>query len=228
MVRQMRMPCYKLAAKFQLDDMIERFLHSGRSGFYFSVEREGDVSVDDSFEAVSQEPHGITIAEMNVLVAKDRYNHKLIEKALATPALPDDSKDLWPTACPALESLPQIALLTIEVSQCLTMRPPMIVEALHRVANQGESLSRAESRAVMTDVLAGKCTDAQIAALLVALRIKGETVEEIVGFAEAIRAAAAPLPIERAASSEALDVSGTGRDALAESEDSLIDPADGS
>jgi anthranilate phosphoribosyltransferase len=99
----------------------------------------------------------------------------------------------------------------------------MIVEALHRVANQSESLSRAESRAVMADVLAGKCTDAQIAALLVALRIKGETVEEIVGFAEAIRAAAAPLPIERGASSEALDVSGTGRDALAESDDSLID-----
>ncbi len=99
----------------------------------------------------------------------------------------------------------------------------MIVEALHRVANQGESLSRAESRAVMTDVLAGKCTDAQIAALLVALRMKGETVEEIVGFAEAIRAAAAPLPIERVASPEALDVSGTGRDALADSDDSLID-----
>jgi anthranilate phosphoribosyltransferase len=99
----------------------------------------------------------------------------------------------------------------------------MIVEALHRVANQSESLSRAESRAVMADVLAGKCTDAQIAALLVALRIKGETVEEIVGFAEAIRAAAAPLPIERGASSEALDVSGTGRDALAESDNSLID-----
>ena len=99
----------------------------------------------------------------------------------------------------------------------------MIVEALHRIANQGESLNRAESRAVMTDVLAGKCTDAQIAALLVALRIKGETVEEIVGFAEAIRDAAAPLPIERAASSEALDVSGTGRDALADSDDSLID-----
>ena len=38
MVRQPRMPCYKLAAKFQRDDMIERFLVSGRSGFYFSVE----------------------------------------------------------------------------------------------------------------------------------------------------------------------------------------------
>jgi anthranilate phosphoribosyltransferase len=100
----------------------------------------------------------------------------------------------------------------------------MIVDALHRVASQGESLDRAQSRAVMADVLAGKCSDAQIAALLVALRIKGETVEEIVGFAEAIRAAAAPLPIERTASANALDVSGTGREALAESDgDSLID-----
>jgi hypothetical protein len=37
MVRQPRMPCYKLAAKFQRDDMIERFLWSARSGVYFSV-----------------------------------------------------------------------------------------------------------------------------------------------------------------------------------------------
>src|SRR5580698_3555554 len=94
----------------------------------------------------------------------------------------------------------------------------MILDFLHRLSNHGQSLTRAESRDVMAEVLAGKCTDAQIAALLVALRMKGETVEEIVGFAEAIRAAAAPLPIRGA---EALDVSGTGRDALAE--ESLVD-----
>lgn len=77
----------------------------------------------------------------------------------------------------------------------------------------------------MSEVLTGKCTNAQIAGLLVALRMKGETVEEIVGFAEAIRAAAAPLPIERANSADAIAVSGTGRDALAEETvaDSLID-----
>src|SRR3954467_3329052 len=99
----------------------------------------------------------------------------------------------------------------------------MIVEALHRLANHSESLSRVEAREVMAEVLTGKCTDAQVAALLIALRMKGETVEEIVGFAEAIRAAAAPLPIERAP--DALAVSGTGREALAgECEnDSLID-----
>src|SRR5499427_477701 len=105
----------------------------------------------------------------------------------------------------------------------------MILDALHRLTNsssgeQTQSLSREEARAVMSDVLAGKCTDAQIAALLIALRMKGETVEEIVGFAEAIRAAAAPLPIERSAAANALAVSGTGRDALVdESLDSLID-----
>ncbi|HEX3821403.1 MAG TPA: MOSC domain-containing protein [Candidatus Sulfotelmatobacter sp.] len=95
MVRQMRMPCYKLAAKFQRDDMIERFLHSGRSGFYFSVEREGDVSADNAFEAVCHGADGITISEMNMLVARDRYNHELIQKALATPALPDDWKEYF-------------------------------------------------------------------------------------------------------------------------------------
>ena len=87
----------------------------------------------------------------------------------------------------------------------------MILDALHRIANRGQSLARAEAREVMAEVLAGNCSDAQIAALLVALRMKGETVEEIVGFAEAIRAAATPLPI---ASASALDLSGTGRDAL--------------
>ncbi len=92
-VRQPRMPCYKLAAKFQRDDMIERFLHSGRSGFYFSVEQEGTVSPGDSFEPVSQEPKGITIEEMNVLFAEDRYNRALLDKAIATAALPEDWRD---------------------------------------------------------------------------------------------------------------------------------------
>ena len=98
---------------------------------------------------------------------------------------------------------------------------PRILDALHRIANHAESLDRAEAREVMSEVLGGKCSDAQIAALLVALRMKGETVEEIVGFAEAIRAAAAPLPIERVSAPDAIAVSGTGRDALAE--ESLVD-----
>jgi anthranilate phosphoribosyltransferase len=99
----------------------------------------------------------------------------------------------------------------------------MILDALHQLVNHSESLNRAAARDVMGEVLSGKCTDAQIAALLIALRMKGETVEEIVGFAEAIRAAAEPLPIERRA--DAIAVTGTGREALTEGceNDSLID-----
>ncbi len=55
MVRQPRTPCYKLAAKFQRDDMMERFLPSGRSGFYFSVEQEGTVATDDAFQLLKRE-----------------------------------------------------------------------------------------------------------------------------------------------------------------------------
>src|SRR5438093_13105590 len=87
----------------------------------------------------------------------------------------------------------------------------MILEALHRIANHRESLSRDEARDVMTNFLNGKCTDGQIAGLLVGLHMKGETVEEIVGFAEAIRAAATPFNIPQ---NSTVDVSGTGRDAL--------------
>jgi anthranilate phosphoribosyltransferase len=87
----------------------------------------------------------------------------------------------------------------------------MIIDALHRIANHRQSLSRVEARSVMSEVLAGECTDAQIAAFLVALHMKGETVEEIVGFAEAIRNAAAPLHIHQ---NSTVDVSGTERDAL--------------
>ena len=87
----------------------------------------------------------------------------------------------------------------------------MIIDALCKIANHRHSLSREESRAVMGELLAGKATDAQVAALLVALHMKGETVEEIVGFAEAIRAAAVPLSN---GDGSALDISGTEREAL--------------
>jgi len=87
----------------------------------------------------------------------------------------------------------------------------MITEVLHRITNHRQSLSRDEARGVMSEVLTGQCTDAQIGALLVALQMKGETVEEIVGFAEAIRQAATPLNLHQ---NSTVDVSGTERDAL--------------
>jgi anthranilate phosphoribosyltransferase len=103
----------------------------------------------------------------------------------------------------------------------LPLAETMILDALHRIANLQQSLSREEAQTVMSEILTGQCSDSQIAALLVALHMKGETVEEIVGFAEAIRAAATPLGLHP---SSVLDASGTERDALSDSlRDSLID-----
>jgi MOSC domain-containing protein YiiM len=99
MARQPRMPCYKLAARFQRDDMIGRFLHSGRSGFYFSVEQEGEVAAGDSFEFLSRDSGSITIAEMNRLFAsdkdKDKYDQNLLQKAMNTAALPEDWREYF-------------------------------------------------------------------------------------------------------------------------------------
>ncbi|HEY0565226.1 MAG TPA: anthranilate phosphoribosyltransferase, partial [Terriglobales bacterium] len=88
----------------------------------------------------------------------------------------------------------------------------VIVDALHHVAVHRRDLDRERARAVMSEILSGRTSDAQIAALLVALQMKGETVEEIVGFAEAIRAAARNTI--GAEGDYALYVSGTERDAL--------------
>lgn len=71
-------------------------------------------------------------------------------------------------------------------------------------------LSVWESTWAMRQVMRGKVSDAQLAGFLVALRAKGETVDEIVGFRDAILEAAVPLPV----SSDVLDIVGTGGDRI--------------
>jgi MOSC domain-containing protein YiiM len=90
MVRQPRTPCYKLAAKFRRDDILERFLLSGRSGFYFSVEQGGSVAGDDAFQLLKRNEEGITISEMNRLLVREKYNQDLLRKAIHTAALPEE------------------------------------------------------------------------------------------------------------------------------------------
>src|SRR5208282_4238980 len=77
MVRQPRIPCYKLAAKFERDDMLQRFTLSGRSGFYFSVEQESEVGEGDALELISRADDGVTIAEINRLFVREKYNRGL-------------------------------------------------------------------------------------------------------------------------------------------------------
>ena len=92
-VRQPRMPCYKLAAKFQRDDIVDRFLVSGRSGFYFSVEQEGTLAAGDEFAFLSREPQAVTIADINRLLVRERYDRDLLEKAVRSRSLPEDWRE---------------------------------------------------------------------------------------------------------------------------------------
>ncbi|MFN2485739.1 MAG: anthranilate phosphoribosyltransferase [Acidimicrobiia bacterium] len=70
-------------------------------------------------------------------------------------------------------------------------------------------LDRAAARAAMAEVMAGSATPAQVAALIVAWRMKGETTEEMTGMVEAIREAAVPVPVDP---NGLIDVVGTGGD----------------
>jgi len=63
---------------------------------------------------------------------------------------------------------------------------PIITEALRSLVDRRD-LSRLEAAAAMEAIMSGAATNAQIAAFLTALRMKGETVEELIGFAQVMR-----------------------------------------
>jgi anthranilate phosphoribosyltransferase len=75
---------------------------------------------------------------------------------------------------------------------------------------EGRSLSAQEAECVLGQVLEGSATDAQIAALVVALRVKGESIEEMSGFVRAMLAHGESVVVE----GDLLDVVGTGGDRL--------------
>ncbi len=84
----------------------------------------------------------------------------------------------------------------------------MIQRALTALLD-GRDLSRAEARDVMDGIMRGEATPGQIGGFLVALRLKGETADEIAGFAEAMRAHVVPVVATR---SDLVDTAGTGGD----------------
>jgi MOSC domain-containing protein YiiM len=95
-VTQPRFPCYKLGIKFQSDDMVRRFLASGRSGFYLAVTREGEVGAGDEMTPLSHDPDGVSIADIIRLYIAKEYNDtdvRQLQKALVLEAFPDSWKD---------------------------------------------------------------------------------------------------------------------------------------
>ena len=91
-VTQPRMPCFKLGIRFGRDDMVKRFLRSGRCGFYLSVLREGRVARGDAIELAGRDDHDVTVADIATLYARDMDDVDLIRRAVAVPALPESWK----------------------------------------------------------------------------------------------------------------------------------------
>src|SRR5215468_9837167 len=90
------------------------------------------------------------------------------------------------------------------------MTSPIITEAVRALVERRD-LSRIEAAAAMEAIMSGAATNAQIAAFLATLRMKGETVEELIGFAQVMREKAVKV---RAHAAEIVGATGTDREML--------------
>jgi anthranilate phosphoribosyltransferase len=88
----------------------------------------------------------------------------------------------------------------------MTSGPDVLTQAIDTLAS-GRDLGLEEAAAALSEIMAGNASEIQIAAFLIALRTKGETVEELAGLARAMRSKATPVAVP---SDDLLDTAGTG------------------
>ena len=88
-VTEPRMPCYKLRIRFGRDDILKRFLDSGRTGFYFGVSREGEVQAGDPIVPLEEDPGRLRVADVTRLYTSDKDNRDLLRRAARLPSLPE-------------------------------------------------------------------------------------------------------------------------------------------
>jgi MOSC domain-containing protein YiiM len=86
-VTQPRLPCFKLAAKFERDDIIKRFLESRRSGFYLRVLREGILEAGVAIDLIQSESTRVTIRELVDLYINKNPEREQIERVLSARGL---------------------------------------------------------------------------------------------------------------------------------------------
>lgn len=94
-VTQPRLPCYKLGVRFGSDDMVKRFLASGRTGFYLAVTREGEVGAGDEIKQITRDPNAVPVSEITRLYITKRFNDEdvaSLRRALQVAALPESWK----------------------------------------------------------------------------------------------------------------------------------------
>jgi MOSC domain-containing protein YiiM len=92
MVTQPRLPCFKLALRFDRDDIIKRFLLSLRSGFYFSVVEEGTLSAGSPIEIIHRDPRQVSVQKVMKLFLGYEHEDDLLQRAMQLEALPEGWK----------------------------------------------------------------------------------------------------------------------------------------
>ena len=97
-VTQPRLPCYKLGVRFGSDDMVKRFLASGKTGFYVAVLREGEVGPGDEMKVIVREANAVAVSEITRLYVTKRYGEaeiSAVRRALRVEELPESWKEYF-------------------------------------------------------------------------------------------------------------------------------------
>jgi MOSC domain-containing protein YiiM len=95
-VTQPRLPCYKLGVRFGADDMVKRFLASGRTGFYVAVVREGEVGAGDEMAVIGRDANAVPVSEITRLYITKRYGTDelaSLRRVMKVAAVPEDWKE---------------------------------------------------------------------------------------------------------------------------------------
>jgi len=94
-VTQPRIPCYKLGIRLGRDDIVKRFLQSGRTGFYLAVTQEGQLSPGDAIERLTVNEQHVTIPDITNLYVAKAPDRELLEKVSDLPELPARWRDYF-------------------------------------------------------------------------------------------------------------------------------------
>ncbi len=92
MITEPRLPCYKLGLRFGREDIIKRFLQSGRTGFYCAVLREGEVGARDDIESIGRDGNNVTVPDITRLYVNRNYSKadlEMLRRVVALEALPE-------------------------------------------------------------------------------------------------------------------------------------------
>ena len=97
-VTQPRLPCYKLGIRFGADDMVKRFLASGRSGYYLAVTREGEVGAGDEIVRISRDANKVPVTEITRLYVTKRFGPDDVDslrRIMEIDSVPEDWKSYF-------------------------------------------------------------------------------------------------------------------------------------